>query len=415
MSAQEAQAQSMAQVPEAVRPPPGNPRFPLFDGLRAAAALSIVALHSSGATFYSATGLLGPWTNSLDIGVAIFFIISGFLLYRPYVAARLHGARGPRTTTFYRRRILRIVPAYWFALTVLAVTGISRATPTDTLNDWPKYYFFLQSYSPSAGGIGVAWSLCIEVSFYLVLPLYAWVMARFLTGRTMRRQLGVEMAVLLMLSLVSYPFWRGFAHGETVIFLRWLPHYFYWFALGMGLALVSAWASQTGRLGNRVFTAIANHPGALWLAALYLFVVLGLLTEPAPSIVTDTPTTAIIKWLLQPIIALLIVIPAVFTKPGYGLAGKLLSWKPVAWLGLISYGIYLWHLSVQYFIFDHGWVFGPSPAQRTVVSLAMVLGITIPIAAFSYYVIEKPFLRFKDWRPRREEDSPKTGATNPRQ
>jgi len=75
--------------PDALTPPPGNPRFPLFDGLRAVAALSVLLYHAG---FYSranegATGL-SPYLARLNVGVAVFFVISGFLLYRPLLAAR---------------------------------------------------------------------------------------------------------------------------------------------------------------------------------------------------------------------------------------------------------------------------------------------------------------------------------------
>ena len=388
--------ESTSQVPEGVRPPPGNPRFPLFDGLRAMAAISILVLHSSYATLYTNTGLLGRWMANLDIGVAIFFVISGFLLYRPFVEARFEGKRGPHTLRFYQRRVLRIVPAYWFALTVLAVFGLSRATPTSTLDHWPKYYFFLQNYTTSFEGIGPAWSLCVEMSFYLVLPLYAWLLFRLLSRSSLRRQVTVEAVILVVLSLVSLPFWRAFANGESLLFHQWLPHYFYWFAIGMGLAILSAWSVRTGAAANRLFTALGRHPGAMWLAALALFVVLGFITVPALDFFTDTPGTAWAKWLLQPLIALLVVAPAVFSRPGVGIPGRLLAWAPVAWLGLISYGIFLWHLAVQFVLLDNGWIGGPDPAARTVVSVILVLAFTVPIAAFSYYVIERPFLRLKE-------------------
>src|SRR4051794_41542872 len=101
--------------PDAVAPPPGNPRFPLLDPLRAVAALCIVVTHTAAYSHFNSLNPLGAWTARLDCGVAIFFVLSGFLLYRPFVAARLGGRPGPSVGRYARRRLLRIIPAYWVA------------------------------------------------------------------------------------------------------------------------------------------------------------------------------------------------------------------------------------------------------------------------------------------------------------
>ena len=114
-------APTREQAPDVVKPPPGNPRFPLFDSLRGLAALAIVLTHvglGSGANYNAAYGAL---LARLDIGVTLFFVLSGFLLYRPFVAARIEDRPALRLRDYARRRVLRIVPAYWLALTVLAI------------------------------------------------------------------------------------------------------------------------------------------------------------------------------------------------------------------------------------------------------------------------------------------------------
>src|SRR5438067_1774084 len=112
----------------AVAPPPGNPRFPLLDPLRAVAALCIVVTHTAGWSGFNSAHALGAWTARLDCGVAIFFVLSGFLLYRPFVAARLDGRDGPRVLRYARRRALRILPAYWVALALLGLV-LPKYTP----------------------------------------------------------------------------------------------------------------------------------------------------------------------------------------------------------------------------------------------------------------------------------------------
>ena len=86
-------------APDAVAPPPGNPRFPLFDGLRAIAAGSILVTHVAAITSFNRLNALGAYTARLNMGVAFFFVISGFLLYRPFLAARFAGRPPPRSAT----------------------------------------------------------------------------------------------------------------------------------------------------------------------------------------------------------------------------------------------------------------------------------------------------------------------------
>ena len=77
-----------SRVEPAVAPPPGNPRFPLIDSLRALAALSVLVYHTGYASLASFVAWYGPVVGHLDVGVPLFFAISGFLLYRPFFAAR---------------------------------------------------------------------------------------------------------------------------------------------------------------------------------------------------------------------------------------------------------------------------------------------------------------------------------------
>ncbi len=106
----------------ALQPPAGNERFPLVDGLRAIAALSVVVYHVGLVSGLNEGGGGAHYAfQRLNVGVTLFFVISGFLLYRPYVNARLRGTPRPTARQFFRRRLLRIVPAYWAALAILVV------------------------------------------------------------------------------------------------------------------------------------------------------------------------------------------------------------------------------------------------------------------------------------------------------
>ena len=100
---------------------PPREHFPALDGFRALAAIGVLLAHVA-----LLSGLnvrkpgLGHYLARADVGVSIFFLLSGFLLYRPFVAARLAGRPSMGLGAYARRRALRILPAYWVALTIVA-------------------------------------------------------------------------------------------------------------------------------------------------------------------------------------------------------------------------------------------------------------------------------------------------------
>ena len=118
-------------------------QFPLLDPLRAMAALSILVVHVALFSGAADADIYGRFLIHLDIGVPFFFLLSGFLLYRPFVVARVEGT--PRTPfrDYAMRRFVRIVPAYWLALTVAAIVPGFAGTFS---GNWWVYYGLLQSY-----------------------------------------------------------------------------------------------------------------------------------------------------------------------------------------------------------------------------------------------------------------------------
>src|SRR5260370_42480308 len=99
----------------------------MLDGLRAAAAVAVVLTHVAFQTGEVVRGAGGALLGRLDAGVAVFFALSGFLLYRPYVAARWDGRPPPPVRRYALRRAARILPAYWLA--PIAAGATSRPAP----------------------------------------------------------------------------------------------------------------------------------------------------------------------------------------------------------------------------------------------------------------------------------------------
>ena len=366
-------------------------RFPHVDALRAIAALSIVAYHLAFVLGGFDLDVAGRWLARLNVGVPLFFAISGFLLYRPWVAARLSGARPPHARVYALRRVLRIVPAYWVALTVIAL-----ALERDDVFSWPGalvHYGFLQAYDPErfTGGIGQAWTLTVELAFYAALPLIA-LGARRLPGGSAARIVRGELGLLAALALVAVA-WRlavvasvdpaGDAYFPLLVAL---PAQLDVFAGGMALAVVSAAGLDRRARPPRV-AAVA------WAlaAAAYAAVVLWRPDDPGARVFVEHQ--------LQGLLALALLAPAVLGTAGGGAVRRLLAWRPLAWVGLISYGLYLWHLDVLRELGERD-----VPAAWIVVlgsSLALALG------AASWYLVERHALRMG----RRAAGRPPTGPT----
>jgi peptidoglycan/LPS O-acetylase OafA/YrhL len=376
------------KAPEVVAPPPGHPRFPLMDSLRALAALGVIFTHVTIATGTVQHHSWGAYMGNLDVGVSIFFVLSGFLLFRPYFNAELTGAPRPRLTDFARRRVLRIVPAYWLALTVLAVyPGLGGVFSPG----WWRYYGFLQIYNPytSLAGLSVAWTLCIEVTFYAMLPLYAagtrFLGRRLSGGGRVRLQLAV-LAVLGSGSIVLRVVDQG-----TVMQNSLLTN-FDWFALGMALAVTSV-AFHGREDPPRLVRTVVTRPGYCWAAALVTYVVMCAVLTDSPMHLYYSVSQAFWQHLLRGLIATLIVLPAVFGWSAGGWPRAVLSWRWMAWLGLVSYGLYLWHEPIAHTLVDHG-------LGRWWIVLGATLALATACAALSYYLVERPVLRFKNRRSR---------------
>ena len=395
------------ETPDALTPPPGNPRFPLMDSMRAIAALCVVVTHASGLTAFNSENALGAVTARLNVGVTVFFLISGFLLYRPFVRASYHGLEPPRIGRFFRRRALRIAPAYWLALTVLAVWPGLAGVFTGS---WWAYYGFAQIYDSEfiLGGIGPAWSLCIEVTFYLVLPFYAVAMARAYRGRARERAIRIELIALAALGVLSI-LARTLVHvvDDQTTFPSTLPGTFTWFTLGMGLAVASvALEGDEERVG--AVRLVVRRPWVAWAAAGATLAVLAWGAGLPRTFPGDPGEVSFLaEYLLFGLFSFFLLLPAVFGDDRGGWPRRVLANPVLAWLGLISYGIYLWHVSLMIWLHENDvseW-FGDFGFPTL---LIVTTAFAVACAAASYYLVEKPLLRFKD--PRR----PRPPAPTPR-
>lgn len=381
--------------------------FPAFDGFRAIAATTVLVTHVSFVTRDNRIAYIGAYVARMDIGVAIFFLISGFLLYRPFVVAHLDGRARPDTRSFFRRRFLRIFPAYWLALAAVFYVFHTQRQPGG-VRDFLVYFGLLQIYSRAhiLGGITQAWSLCTEISFYLFLPLYAFVLRR-LARRSNRVALTESIGlVALFVSGLAFRLWVLLDHpGDYGRQNTWLPAYLDMFAIGMALGLASAWRSRRGR-DDEGFFAWPGAAGACWaLAGLCFWVVatkIGLPRDPFAHPLTTWQWMA--RQVLYGVTALFLLLPGIFGPQDRGVVRRALRNPIVQWLGLVSYGVYLWHeLWLDRWL---PWTRHHLFAAPFATTVGGVAALTVASAAFSYYVLERPVLRLKDRRRDRQRSRP---------
>lgn len=357
--------------------------FPAVEGMRGFAALAVLVGHVLVFS-YGETGTrhtIGVWLGVL--GVTVFFVISGFLLYRPFLAARHEGKGvGAVTPQYLIRRAVRIFPAYWVALTggaiLVTLTGVFTG-------DWWIYYGLLQIYFPTKQllGLPVAWTLCIEVSFYLALPLIALLLAKRGAGSRHRHSLLWEFGVLAAFAVASLVFTAYAAYDPSISFLtNSIAGLLVWFVGGMMLASLQVIHPASLSLVRKLLA----RPELCWPlgAGLFLLAPLEALNWLPPRILSFTFPLVVGAG------AALMMAPATLGDGGL-LVRRALTNRWIVYAGTISYGIYLWHLPILVWLKTHI----PDVVQWH--PLVTLTGLTligaVAAGSASWFVIEKPLMQ----------------------
>ena len=382
------------------------PQFPVLDTMRAVGALAVLTTHTSFQTGeYLGNGVWGTLLARLDVGVAIFFVLSGFLLSRPYIARRALGLAPPAVSTYYEKRVLRIMPVYLTAVVValLFVPGNAGAG----VRGWLASFFLLDPYVGKSLPYGLThmWSLSVEASFYLVLPGLM-----FVVGRRGPRAPTVAL-VLLAMPVVSVAWLclvpRIDAHVAGAPGL-WLPAYLSWFAAGIGLAVVHVQHQRgsTSRLVEQV-VGLGRQPGVCWSLAIGVLLVAA--TPLAGPTLLEAPSVAdaVTKHLLYTLVGYLLVLSGVF--PPQGAYRTLMTWRPLRHLGHISYSIFCIHLAVLAGVFEWTGI-GVFTGQGLRVWV-ITLGCSLVAAEVLYRLVEMPVLRVR--RRLRAGESAASSTTSP--
>ncbi|GAA2719267.1 acyltransferase [Actinocorallia aurantiaca] len=354
----------------------------MLDGLRGVAILLVVCVHvgdATGVVRYAGFGWRLLDTGS--IGVPLFFLLSGLLLYRPFARATLDGTGFPDVRRYFQRRALRILPAYWLVLPV--AFRLSASPQAERPLVWLEFITLTHPYAPSRWWEGtnllMLWSLSVEVCFYLLLPLLAWGMHRSCRGSARRLLVitsGLAVASVVWTAVLRYVAELPFIFYSEHLLPRSLVH----FALGMALAVV---AERPGAVAAR----IAASPGLGQVVALCG---LALLSTPLATPLSGPQSSHqyLVATVLTPLVALAAVAPAALA-PDLAFNRVLLGNRLLMEFGRISYGLFLWHMPVLiawYQLTERSFFLGDFWLVLTV-----ILPISILFSALSHDLVEQPF------------------------
>lgn len=322
--------------------------YPALDSLRFVGAFGVLVTHVAFQTGQYDDTVTGTFLARLDSGVALFFVLSGFLLSRPFLSRLAEGREAPATGYYLWKRGLRVLPVY-----VITVVLALSLVPESQGPFWPVWVenltlttIYTSGTLPS--GLTQMWSLATEVSFYLLLPILMLVVTRLVARRTWAPARIWAFVAVLAAGNVA---WLCSVPLDTDRAL-WLPAFLTWFGAGIALAVVSV---DLGRPSPHRWSLALNQlgraPGSCLVLAASLLLVAS--TPVAGPIVADVPTwaEAVTKNLLYTGFATFLVLPGVFAPSG-SLFVRAFSWPPLRYLGRISYGVFCTHLLVLYVAFE---------------------------------------------------------------
>lgn len=340
----------------------GERRSTRIESLRAVAALAVLVSHAVLAAGGYHHDLSRTIAFGGSLGVFLFFSLTGYLLFLPFARRSFGDGRPIDLGRYALNRAVRVLPLYYAVLVAFIVVNEHGGT----LTQWWRFVTFSQSFFTDTVSTidGPMWSLVVEIQFYVLLPLIAWLVAR-LAGSSRRLAAGV----LIAIGLASAAIWWHKVGSVGGVDLRWkysLPCTFFNFIPGMLLALGRLEVAERPQLRLPPAAVLLIAGVAVWVAA-------------ARQLASPQPLAAL---------ASLLVVAAVVLPVRDGALGRVLDTRVLAGLGVASYSLYLWHFPI---VTSIGRNVGLAILPTVLVSLA----VCIPIALASYVLIERPFLKLR--------------------
>jgi peptidoglycan/LPS O-acetylase OafA/YrhL len=338
---------------------------PDIDGLRAVAVLAVVGFHAFPRRVHGGF-----------VGVDVFFVVSGFLISSIIYNALRQGRFS--YLEFYARRVRRIFPALLVVLAASLAAGLLLPFPDDYkqlgrevaagAGFAANFLFWSQSgYFDTNAALKPLlhlWSLGIEEQFYLVWPL----LLAFLYGRTRRAAMWISLLLCLSFAVNALGIWEH----ESAMF--YLPTSRFWELLGG--ALLAYWVTFASRSGSSWTETRTSQAALAWCGVLLLAIA---------AIGLDEDSAFPGYWALLPVAATLCLI----ASSRSWLNRSVLAQRPLVFIGLISYPLYLWHWVLLSLL--RMWLYGGAEPPRTARVIAILMSVLLAWA--TYELVEKP-IRF---------------------
>ncbi len=349
--------------------------FGSLDGLRCLCIVMVLWHHSP--LFLPDNGTLPQILLRGFTGVDFFFVLSGYLITTLLLREEEREGRFS-IAGFYRRRLLRIVPVYFLLVTLVAGWWILVRGQAEWTAYLPYYFLFLVNFlETDIPLLAPTWSLSVEEQYYLVWPalllLLPWV----------RWRIGFLLVMIATAVLVGQ---GGLPQIEPAP-----PTELARFVLPMGAYAAILIGSLTALVLHKEagFVAVWRLLGQR-SAPVVLFLVLMALWQGLPGALPGWPNFA-----MHSVMAL--ILASLVVREDHMLAG-VLRWPPFVRIGMISYGIYLWHLIGRHFGVELTAGLGFDPTVTLWVSTALYLLASYLIAEASFRFFESYFLKLKDAR-----------------
>lgn len=330
--------------------------LPSLDGLRAISIALVLLGHLSGTRGFGKLDLgIGDYAH---LGVVVFFVISGFLITRLMLSE--HAKRGSVSLKlFYARRALRLFPAAYAFMACVCLLWAAGMVHLRAADIWHAVTYTMNYLPARSWQVGHLWSLSVEEQFYLIWP------CTFVLFRP--RRAGWILAGVILLAPV--------ARASAWLLLRRTPYY------DLEMFPMVADSIAMGCLLARVGGWLEQKDWYLWLfrpaCSFGLLALVLLINRYSDYTVVSVFGASVLNLSLA-----ILVHRSVYCSRDW--MGRVLNWKPVAFLGLLSYSLYLWQ---QLFLNRNSVSWVNAFPQNLIFAAAAALG--------SYYLLEKPFLRLR--------------------
>lgn len=422
-----------------------------LDGVRAVAALLVVSLHIS-----EIAGV--PWdVNQNPIatafaffgrtGVVLFFVLSGFLLFMPYARALLFQEAWPSARTFYLRRIFRIWPGYYLTLAAMILLFSRQYIQP---GHWPDLALFLTFFMDSSLRTwqqidGPFWTLATEWQFYMLLPLIAFGFALVVKRLASSPRQRLTVILLCCAGVIA---WGLTTRGLGLLYQRHpqinvlIPHavlnvvifftfgiqgkYLEVFALGMSVSALYIFA-QHPATGPALRAAMQRWSNRAWTAGLLILVWIALWQVEAE---TDRnampnftalgflhPLRSFYAWFGEPLAGVGFALCILAILAGSRQLKGLFEIPVLRWIGMLSYGLYMWHLNLL--LAFNSWIAphlsGAGALGKDLALWGFVGLAIIPLCALFYKLIEEPGIRLGAQLIRRRLARPDSRASGQQQ